>query len=365
MRSTTPTLSQAAIARLAEIVGAEGEARHPAHPDYEVLSILAQGGMGTVYLALDRKLQRHVAMKVVNIHDDALKNRFRREAVGTANLRHPNILPVFDYGTVEDGRPFYTMELVEGQSLRGLIEALHESDEPRAMIRSLLRILCQVCEALSYAGEQGAIHRDLKPDNIMVGEFNQVWVVDWGLAKLADLALPPSGFAEAKKQDVTANDELNPTRVGQVLGTPVYMAPEQARGRTDQITPLVDVYAAGAVLFELLSSRPPYANLSSDEVVAQLRRGEGPELVDGAFPIPSPLRSVVRKAMAPNPMERYQTAHTLAEDLQHWMDGEAVTAHRETWIERLARLGARFSAAIAIIAFYLIVRAILLLVTGR
>jgi serine/threonine protein kinase len=321
--------------------------------------------MGTVFLALDRKLDRQVAMKVVNIQDDALQRRFRREAVGTANLRHPNILPVFDYGIVEDGRPFYTMELVEGQSLRSLIEALHESDEAKAKLRSLLRILCQVCEALSYAGEQGTVHRDLKPDNIMVGEFNQVWVVDWGLATLTDCPILPSNSGKASKQGVTANDRLNSTRVGQVLGTPVYMAPEQARGRTDQLTPLVDVYAAGAVLFEVLSGRAPFADLSSDQVIDQLLRDERPELTDGAFLIPAPLRSVVKQAMAPKPVDRYQTAHTLASDLQHWMDGGPVVAHRETWLERLARLGSRFSAAIAIIAFYLIVRAILLLTIGR
>lgn len=148
------------------------------HADYEIQCMLAQGGMGTVYLVRDRKLDRLVAMKVMTIQDDGLRDRFLREAVGTANLQHPNILPVFDFGTLEDGRPFYTMKLIEGRSLKQWIEELHSLEPQATGLPTLLRILCQVCEAVSYAHEQGAIHRDLKPDNIMVGDFNQVWVVD-------------------------------------------------------------------------------------------------------------------------------------------------------------------------------------------
>lgn len=365
MKSSARELSPGAVDRLAELVRSQREANKPVHPGYEIQCLLAQGGMGAVFLALERKLHRQVAMKVVNTQEDALLDRFHCEAVSTANLQHPNILPVFDYGTLEDGRLFYTMKLIEGQSLRSLIEALHASQEPRTGLPSLLRILCQVCQAVSYAHERGAIHRDLKPDNIMVGQFNQVWVVDWGLAKLENEPAPRSSPAEATKQRIVANDPPFVTQAGQVCGTPVYMAPEQARGRTDQITPRVDVYSAGAVLFEILSGRPPYAGLSNDEVLDGLRAGRTPVPAEGAFPIPGPLRSIMHKAMAPNPLDRYQTAQMLAADLQRWMDGRPVLAHRETWFERLSRFGSRYRAAIAIIVFYLVVRMAILLATGR
>ena len=161
-------------------------------------------------------------------------------------------------------------------------------------------------------------------------------------------------------------DEQHPfeTQEGQVFGTPVYMAPEQARGLVNEITPLVDVYSAGAVLYEILSGRPPYAGLSSDQVLERLRAGRVPPMEARALPIPAPLRSVVRRAMAPNPLDRYQTAHNLAVDLQRWMDGTTVAAHQETWFERLGRIGSRYGAAIAIIVFYLVARVIILMTTG-
>lgn len=212
---------------------------------------------------------------------------------------------------------------------------------------------------------KGAIHRDLKPDNIMVGQFNQVWVVDWGLAKLEDEPAQRSSPAVVTEQRIVASDRPFVTQAGQVCGTPVYMAPEQARGHSDQITPLVDVYSAGAVLFEILSGRPPYAGLSSEQVLDGLRAGRIPVLAEGGFPIPKPLRSVVRRAMAPNPHDRYPTAQMLAADLQRWMDARPVVAHQETWMECLGRFVSRYRAAIAIIVFYLVARIAILLATGR
>lgn len=365
LNSPLPTPDDDAVDRLAAIVRAQHEAPAPIHPEYEIQCLLAQGGMGSVFLAIDRKLQRQVAMKVAEVQDAALLDRFHREAVGTANLQHPNILPVFDYGSLEDGRPFYTMELIEGQSLRHLIESLHASDDPRAGLPSLLRILSQVCEAVGYAHEQGAVHRDLKSDNIMVGAFNQVWVVDWGLAKLDVETAQRSSPAGATGSEIVGGERISVTLSGQVCGTPAYMAPEQARGLADRVTPLVDVYSAGAVLFEILTSRPPFAELSSDQVLDRLREGRAPSLSDGAFPIPGPLRSIINKATAPSPENRYQSAQLLASDLQRWMDGGPVLAHEETWFERLGRIGSRYGTAIAIIVFYLVMRVIILMTTGR
>ncbi len=364
MKSSAHDLSSNAVDRLAEIVRAEHEIQEPVHSGYEIRCMLAQGGMGTVYLVQDRKLERQVAMKVMAIQDDGLRDRFHREAVSTANLQHPNVLPVFDYGVLEDGRLFYTMKLIEGRSLKVWIEEFHASEARSTDLPTLLRILCQVCEAVSYAHEQGVIHRDLKPDNIMVGKFNQVWVVDWGLAKLEDCAARRSSPGEVTKQEIASGHQPFETQAGQICGTPVYMAPEQARGLVDEITPLVDVYSAGAVLYEILSGCPPYAGLSSDQVLERLRAGRFPSLVARALPIPAPLRSVVRRAMVPNPLDRYQTAHNLAADLQRWMDGMPVAAHQETWFERLGRIGSRYSAAIAIIVFYLVARVIILMTTG-
>ena len=154
-------------------------AREPDHPDYEIGGLLGRGGMGSVYRALDRKLQRYVALKVLRHDLPGFDRRFSQEALSTARLEHPNILPVFDRGELSDGRPFYTMRLVEGRELGELLTGPDTDDDGR--LRAIVRVLATVCEALGYAHGHGFVHRDIKPANLLVGENGAVWVVDWGL----------------------------------------------------------------------------------------------------------------------------------------------------------------------------------------
>ncbi len=384
--TTRPTpISTAAAERLAAIVRESDEPSTPTHPDYEIECEIGRGGMGTVYVAFDKNLHRRVAMKVMRDESPSFRERFVFEASRTANLQHANIVPVFDLGTLPDRRPFYTMRLLTGLCLGDLITELHCSVDPREKLPALLRMLCQVCDALSYAHQEGVVHRDLKPDNIMIGRFNQVWVLDWGLAKLWDAS---SDQADAPtREDPGARRveraEIPSTKAGHTLGTPGYMAPEQVEGDHDRIGPATDVYAAGAVLFHILTGRAPFPAIPSDRIPdgtgqrAVLLTAGGQRTAKvlrtatvlwpgaGDFPIPRPLRSVVDKAMMLLPEERYASAAGLADDLRRWMDGQPLDVHRENLWERAIRLGKRYRVAIAVVVGYLLMRMAVLALVGR
>ena len=219
---------------------------------YHILRPHARGGLGEVFVALDRELQREVALKEIqDRHADDLHSRARfvLEAEITGGLEHPGIVPVYGLGAYADGRPFYAMRFIRGDSLQDAIKRFHAAEGPSRdagertlALRGLLRRFVDVCNALAYAHARGVLHRDLKPANVMLGKYGETLVVDWGLAKAAGRAEEAGDSEEATLRPRSASDSA-PTQLGAVMGTPSYMSPEQAAGRVDQLGPASDIYS--------------------------------------------------------------------------------------------------------------------------
>ena len=325
-------LSDAALRRLRDAADA---------PDltgtkYEILGRIGQGGMGTVYRARDRELGREIALKVVRLPEGApdIPARMMREARTLARLEHPGIVPVHDVGTLVDGRVFYAMKLVRGAPL-------HELSATGLAER--LRIVERVCEAVAFAHAHGVIHRDLKPQNVMVGPFGEVLVMDWGVAKIVGDATLSAGI-----DSVRGTDDAEPaTGHGVVLGTPGYMAPEQAAGDPLLVDARADVYAIGAMLRDLCSG----------SMVAEGR--------DTSGEVPRPVAAIIRRAMAPEPRERYPDVTALARDVAAFRVGDRVSAYAENVLERARRLAIRHSTPILLVLAYLLMRVTFLAVFGR
>jgi serine/threonine protein kinase len=307
---------------------------------YRVEGEFARGGMGRILLARDLRLDRTVALK--ELRGDAgpgAPGRFVREALVTARLQHPAIVPVYEAGLWPDGRPFYAMKLVEGRSLEGL---LRDADSLAGRL-ALLPHLIAVAEAVAYAHGQGVVHRDLKPANVLVGPFGETVVVDWGLAremgreKTVAPEAPGSGPAAAP---------AGQTVTGTVLGTPHYMPPEQARGQP--VDERADVYALGAMLYFLLAGAPPHAGESAMEALRAAARGRVEPVERREPDAPPDLVAIARKAMAPAVGDRYPSARELAADLRRFQTGQLVSAHRYSTRELLRRFVARHRAAIAV-----------------
>ena len=307
--------------------------RAAAEPDlsgagYELLEPLGRGGMGTVWRARDAELEREVAVKVLDaVHPEAAR-RMLQEARVVARLEHPGIVPVHDAGTLPDGRVWYAMRLVRGARL----DAVAAERRP---LPELLRIFERICDAVAFAHAHGVIHRDLKPENVMVGPFGEVLVMDWGVAKVAGEAGAAAGGPAAERGDPAGPG----TAHGTVLGTPGFMAPEQARGEVARVDERSDVYALGAILRGLLAA-------------------------GSAAQAPRPLAAVCRKALAADPAERYSSAAELAAEVARYLDGLPVAAYREGVLERLRRFGRRYRAAIYLVLAYVVMRALLLAWTG-
>jgi serine/threonine protein kinase len=285
---------------------------------------IGSGGMGRVFAARDLRLQRPVAIKMLRVRDAALAARFEREVRLAARLQHPGVVPVYDAGFWPSGEPFLVMKLVLGQSLARVIR---DADTPADRL-SLLPHVITAAEAVAYAHDQGIVHRDLKPINIVVGAFGETIVLDWGLAK----DLRASG---ADEPEVALATPPGDTAAGAVLGTPTYMAPEQAAGRV--VDARADVYALGAILHHVLAGTAP-----------EPRTGAAPGAPAALVPLatleprlPSDLLAVVQKALAPEPQARYATAFELAEDLKRFQAGQLVAARRYSALARVARLAAR------------------------
>ena len=262
---------------------------------YDDLGPIGMGGMGEVRRVRDRRLGRVLALKTLHapaLSRPSLVARFLEEAQATAQLQHPGIVPIHDLGTLPDGRLWFTMKEVTGQTFGAVISEVHARSRTRWQpaasgwtLRRLVDALHQVCEAVGYAHSRGVVHRDLKPDNIMVGSHGEVLVLDWGLAKVLGR---PDLAAEDGELDPVQTDRsrasAHQTQVGQVAGTPAYMPPEQALGKVDQIDARSDVYALGALLYEVLSGHCPYPGHSAVAVLEQVRRGPPAALVGGRSP---------------------------------------------------------------------------------
>jgi tetratricopeptide (TPR) repeat protein len=310
--------------------------------NYAVEGEFARGGMGRILSARDRRLGRPVAIKELQVPGSPEAARFVREALVTARLQHPAIVPIYEAGRWPDGGPFYAMKLVSGRSLDALIRAAGALPERLALLPHLLA----VAEAVAYAHSQRVIHRDLKPANVLVGAFGETVLLDWGLAK--DLRQPssPGGAPEAGPPRAAAGGDG--TLVGSVLGTPAYMPPEQARGQA--VDERADVYALGAMLYYLLVGVPPHAGTTVQDVLAAAAT-QRPQPVEAREPAaPGDLVAIVEKAMDPDPAGRYPTAAQLAADLRRFQTGQLVSAHHYSPGELLRRFLRQHRAAVTVAA---------------
>jgi eukaryotic-like serine/threonine-protein kinase len=329
---------------------------------FRILRPHARGGLGAVFVAMDRELHREVALKQIldqHADDPGSRSRFLLEAEITGGLEHPGIVPVYGLGIDADGRPFYAMRFIKGDSLKQAIDAFHgteglRSDPGRRALglRKLLRRLTDVCNAVDYAHSRGVLHRDIKPSNIVVGKYGETLVIDWGLAKATGRADAVAG--DERPLAPSSSSGSAETAPGSALGTPAYMSPEQASGELERLGPRSDVYSLGATLYCLLTGRQPFEGDVFDVIVA-VRRGEfaRPRQVDPS--IDNALEAVCLKAMAREPEARYATPRDLVEDIERWLADEAVSAWREPFSRRARRWAMRNRTAVSSTAVALVV----------
>ncbi len=312
---------------------------------YQVSREYARGGIGRILLAKDKRLDRLVAIKVLLNPDSRAEARFFREALLTARLQHPAIVPVHDAGRSPDGKPLYAMKLISGRSLAVVIDEAHTLMQRLAILPNVLA----VADAMAYAHAQKVIHRDLKPSNVLVGPFGETIVIDWGLA--ADL----SGNTLSGEEVATPYQmaTLGVTVAGAVLGTPPYMPPEQAIGRS--VDERADVYSLGAILYHLLCGRPPFGGATSAEMLKQIKTERPVPLEQRQTDVPRELAAIVRKAMSQHPGDRYATAKELSEDLRRFQTGQLVGAHSYSAWMLLARRLRRHRAPALVAAVLLAV----------
>jgi len=278
---------------------------------YKLVEQIAQGGMGVIWSAIDTQLDRKVALKVLPVWDDPVGDTpaaslLLREAGVLAKLEHPGIVPIHDAGALPDGRVYYAMKLVQGGQLSDARVGASRGD--------LLRLFQRVIEPVAFAHSCGVIHRDLKPENVMVGAFGEVLVMDWGIAKLASVGAETG-----------------------VIGTPAYMAPEQAAGQNDRVNERTDVYGLGGILRFLLDGQP----------------------------VPRPLAAIVTTATAADPDARYSSAAAMSADIARFLDAEPVSVYRERWWEIVLRWTKRNHTLLLLLLAYLIMRGLTLFFLSR
>ncbi len=302
----------------AQVIATPGPAR------YQRGEEIARGGLGRITTALDRTLERKVAIKELHQRSERGMRRFVRESLTTARLQHPAIVPVLDAGTWETGDPYLVMKLLEGKTLSEELAGRGTLAARLALVPNLLT----VADALAYAHEQDVVHRDVKPANIMLGTHGETVLLDWGIAHDAR-----AGELETEREAVMHASDEPLTIVGELAGTVRFMSPEQARAAP--VTPGFDVYSLGVTIATVLSGRVPFADLTHDAILARLRTGEA---MVPALPAETPedLAAIVAKATAP-PAERYPHAGPLADDLRKFIAGQLVSARQYTTRELVSR----------------------------
>jgi serine/threonine protein kinase/tetratricopeptide (TPR) repeat protein len=371
---------------------------------FRVLRPHARGGLGAIFVALDGELNREVAVKQILDHqadDPVSRQRFLLEAEITGGLEHPGIVPVYGLGTYADGRPYYAMRFIRGDSLKEAIGAFHQRADAKSRaglpgestrkatdkasadlggghgvftpetsggqsegnqsavqspytgkgsapsrdlaLRKLLRRFTDVCNAIDYAHSRGILHRDIKPGNIIVGKHGETLVVDWGLAKPLGRAEPSREMGERTLMPSSASGSAD-TLPGTTLGTPSYMSPEQAAGNLEHLGPRSDVYSLGATLYCVLTGKPPFESEDVGNVLQKVQRGDFPSPRQLDPSLDKSLEAVCLKAMANKPDDRYASCRALAEDVERWMADEPVSARRDTWPDQLTRWARRHRA---------------------
>lgn len=376
-----PTLEPCGVKEVLARQGKSGER-------YVVEGEIARGGMGVVLRAVDCDIRREVALKFLLDPSNPNKTlRFIEEAQITGQLEHPNIVPVHELGIDGQKRVFFSMKMIKGRSLAQILDDLRSGAPNAAATYSLgrlLNVLVATCHALAYAHSMSVVHRDLKPANIMVGDFGEVYVMDWGLAKIlapeARIVTPAEQFAASMGQELpegpsvaskvmTSRDsETELTVDGTVLGTPVYMPPEQASGRVREVGPHSDVYAIGAILYEMLTLEPPVARDGGfQQILKRVVRGEivppasrAPQRAE-AGRIPPELAAVAMKALATEPGQRYACVELLRRDIELFQEGRSVSAKEDTrremvykFVKRNKGISATALAAAAVVLIVLV-----------
>ncbi len=305
---------------------------------YEDLGVLGSGGMGEVRRVKDKRLGRTLAMKIGHgglIERPRIRARFIEEAQIGAQLQHPGVIPVHDMGSLPDGRLYFTMREIKGQEFQDVITEVHAASagygrwKPAASgwtFRRLINVFWRVCETMAYAHRRGIIHRDLKPANIMVGQEDEVLVVDWGLALALERAFEEAETLrdgpEDKIQTLRTTGAMQQTSYGLISGTPAYMAPEQASGEQDLLSPRTDVYALGAILYQVLTGVPPYVGPNVMSILSKLMTGPPPPPQDiTGLLLPSELSEICEKALSHPQQDRFADAREMADAVSAWLEG--------------------------------------------
>ncbi len=382
--ATTPGVSPAPIPAVTLAAGPPPPAYASAMSGsrYEVVDELGRGGMGQVLRVRDSSVGRDVAKKVILSDRSvpaAVRERFLREARITGQLEHPNIVPVYEVGREADGTEYFTMRLVPGRSLRDVLRAARAPDAGPGL-PALVRMLLKVCEAVAYAHDRGVIHRDLKPDNVMTGDFGEVLVMDWGLARRLDdpddpaVAFGPASASSASAPgdaDATAPEDARLTGEGATIGTPSYMAPEQADDAASVDT-RADVWALGAILYETVTGRPPFVGKTAMGTIRAL-------IMDPVVPprsaaprgraVPRELDAIALRALEKDPDARYPSVAALADDLTAYLEGRPVSALPEGPLRRALKWAGRhpgvISTAVGVLAVALIASGVIGVILSR
>jgi predicted Ser/Thr protein kinase len=346
--SQAPTATSAFASTLAQALAPDGDdddaLGRPPHGmhRFEIGREIGRGGMGRILEATDLQFGRRVALKASLRHTAAAKQRFVQEALVTANLQHPGIPPVYERGVDEAGHHFYAMRFIEGRTLKEALAGARDMDARLALVPVVVR----TAQTLAYAHERGVVHRDIKPDNVLVGRHGESTVLDWGIAKVRGLPAVTGGG------DLGAPiDGGGATRHGAVLGTPYYMAPEQAEGDVGAIDERTDVFALGALLYQVLSGKAPYAAPSLEEAIGKARGAAPVDLAEAAPEAPPQLVAIVRRAMARHPGDRYQTAGELADALEATV-AEALGRRGSPLVHAVASFAAGFGVLAMVAAIF-------------
>ncbi|MHB8900178.1 MAG: protein kinase domain-containing protein, partial [Thermoguttaceae bacterium] len=369
-----PPVEQEYRQRFPEIVSGAGEAvfRRPGNPQqnsasaendlqpgqeigrYVLIDEAGRGGFGRVWQVEDTKLGRRIALKQMSdrvAREDDLRRRFITEARISASLEHPGVVPVYDLDQLDERHPYYTMKLVKGETLGEAISRFHtDSRNPPSASRplefqKLLGVFVSICRTIEYAHAHNVIHRDLKPQNIILGKYGETIVLDWGLAKVFQ---PDAESAQPDMASVIVPDwGADQTQPGSVQGTPAYMSPEQADGQTALVSPRTDIYALGVILYQILTGELPFEGDSAIEVLQRVRQGSFSPPRSVKHVVPKPLEAACLKAMARQPEDRYRLVQDLREDIERYLADEAVSVYREPWFARFRRWARRHRTLVA------------------